>query len=565
MKNKTTGEYTKANGNVYYGGVFRMNETENFRSLFPSSIMEEASQHIALQVYEGLVKLSQADLTVKPCLAESWEKNKDATIWTFHLRKGAKFHDDPCFEDGQGREVVANDIKFCFDQLCTSFPENLQFNTTFKGRVRGATEYYQSTKNKTPLSKGVSGIKVLDDYTLQITLTHPFAGFLNVLATTGCMIYPPEAFHKYGPAQMGTKCVGTGPFQVSTIKQGEVVMLERNPDYRNKDRFGNQLPYLDGLKYAFIREKKAELMEFQKGNLDMIYRLPIEMVPNILGELDNAKEGNSPFEIQIVPAMSTYYLGFQHQGDIFKNKDLRLAFNYAIDRERLVNYTLQGEGVPAFYGMVPPSFKGYEFKKLNGYVYDVEKAQKYLAKAGYPKGKGFPHLTLQINNGGNDRNIQVAEFIKKMLKNNLNIDIEIITIPFSDHLDRLETGEAQFWRYSYVADYPDPAAFLILFYGKGVPQKLTDRSTMNNVRYQNPVFDSLFEASAHETDDKKRYDLYRLADQKLIDDAVAVPLFYDESYRLIQPNVNNFPANAMEYRDMSEVYFTPLSKKSKEH
>ncbi|HET6224986.1 MAG TPA: ABC transporter substrate-binding protein, partial [Bacteroidia bacterium] len=413
-KKNTTGELTKAeHGDVYYGGTFRMNEIEDFRNLFPLSANEETSQHIVYQIYEGLIKLSQADLTVVPCLAETWEKNNDATIWTFHIRKGVKFHDDPCFEDGKGRELNAYDVKFCFEKLCTAIPENQLYNATFKDLVLGASQYYQSTVNKTPLPNGIPGLKVIDANTVQITLEHPFAGFLNLLATTGCLIYPKEAFEKYGPIQMKTKCVGTGPFQVKNIQVGQIVSLERNPNYWNKDEWGNQLPYLNGLKFTFIKEKKVELTEFKRRNLDMMFRLPIEMVPNVLGELDHAKEGNFPFEIQIVPAMSVYYMGFQHMGDVFNKKEVRLAFNYAIDRERIVNYTLQGEGVPAVYGIVPPSFKNYESQKLKGYTFDLEKARDYLAKAGYPNGKGFPKLTLQINSGGNDRNIQIAEMTKR--------------------------------------------------------------------------------------------------------------------------------------------------------
>jgi peptide/nickel transport system substrate-binding protein len=96
-----------------------------------------------------------------------------------------------------------------------------------------------------------------------------------------------------------------------------------------------------------------------------------------------------------------------------------------------------------------------------------------------------------------------------------------------------------------------------------VPEKSSDPSSLNTVRYKSPVFDSLFEAAAHEVDEKKRYELYRLADQQALDDGAIMPLFYDESYRLVQPNIKNFPANAMEYRDLSKVYFVPTIEQSK--
>jgi len=550
----------QAKGGVYYGGIFRINELEDFRNLFPLNQTEVVSTRIGAQVYEGLVKPDAKDLSIVPCLAEKWEKNADASQWTFTIRKGVKFHDDECFKDGKGREFTAQDVKWCFDQLCTASPENQQFGNSFKDRVVGANEYYQSTIDKKPLAGGVAGIKVVDENTIQINLTNPFPGFLNILITPGTWIYPHEAYEKYG-IEMRAKCVGTGPFKVKTIKEGEVVILEKNPNYWRKDEHGNQLPYLDAVRISFLKEKKSELLEFKANNLDMMYQLPTEMIPDILGELDNAKKDNKPFEMQSTPSMISYYYGFQHQSDIFKKKEVRLAFNYAIDREKIVNYTLQGEGIPGTMGIVPPSFAKYDSKALKGYEFDADKARKLLAQAGYPEGKGFPKLTLQINSGGGDRNGRIAEVIQKMLKENLNIDVEINIMPFAEHLENLETGKATFWRQGWSADYPDPETFLTLLYGKHVPANLSDKSYLNTVRYKSARFDSLYTAAMNTSDDAKRFDLYRMADQQAIDDGAIMPIFYDEGYRLIQTNVKNFPINAMEYRDMSVVYFEPEEKK----
>ncbi|GAB4249133.1 MAG: ABC transporter substrate-binding protein [Vicingaceae bacterium] len=551
----------KANGDVAYGGVFRLNETEDPRSFYPLNITEVVSHRITNQIYEGLVKLNQEDLTVEPCLAERWDINEDATVFTFYLRKGVKFHDDQCFPEGKGREVKAQDVKYCLDRACTSFPENQMF-WLFKDKLKGANEYFESTKNGTPLAEGVEGVKVIDDYTIQVELDYPFAGFLNIMSHPAAWVYPKEAVDTYG-IDMRINCVGTGPFKIKNLKEGEAVILERNPNYWGVDEYGNQLPYLDAIKVSFIKEKKTELLEFRKGNLDMVFRLPLEMIKDVVGELEDAKKGgNTPFVMQVVPAMSVYYFGFQNKLPPFDNKKVRQAFNYAIDRDKIVNYTLQGEGRPANHGIVPP-FKGYDYENVKGYTYDPEKAKTLLAEAGYPNGKGFPAITLQINSGGGDRNVQTAEVIQKMLQENLNVSVNIEIMQFAQHLENLETGKALFWRTGWVADYPDPENFLNLLYGKHVPDDINTKSYINSVRYQSPIFDSLFETALREIDFKKRMELFRQADQVAIDDAAVMPIFYDENTRLLQEHVKNFPANAMEYRDFSEVYFKYPEKDKK--
>jgi peptide/nickel transport system substrate-binding protein len=563
---ETEGGLRKLNGGKYAGGVLRMNEVEDFRNIYPLDITEVTGHRIANQIYEGLVRLSQKDLSVVPGLAESWTKNNDATVWTFKIRKGVKFHDADCFDGGKGREISAKDFKWCFDNLCTASPHNQMFNLTFKKRVKGADEYYQSTKDKKPLEGGVSGVKVIDDNTIEITLNNPFAGFLNILAMPGGYLFPKEALEKYGEDGMRTKAVGTGAFMLKTIKEGEAVILDKNPDYWAKDADGNQLPYLDAVRFSFIKEKKQEILEFRKGNIDMLYRIPTENLQDVLGELDKAKE-NKPFELQVTPAMSTFYYGFLHPAKPFDDKRVCLAFNHAIDRQKIVDYTLKGEGIPATYGIVPPvaAFEkmGYNFKELKGYDYNPDMAKKLFAEAGYPNGKGFPHLTLQINSGGGDRNVLTAQVIQSMLKENLNIDINIETLPFAQHLDKLESGQTMFWRTGWIADYPDPETFLTLLYSPHIPANLSDRSYVNSVRFKNAKFDSLFSQAMREVDDKKRFDLYRQADQVAIDEGAIMPIFYDEIYRLVQSNVKDFDVNAMEYRDMSRVYFIPDDKNKK--
>ncbi len=549
-----------AEGDMFYGGTFHYNEVENLKSLYPLSsggIIHSA--HILGQIYEGLIGLSQKDLSIVPRLAEKWEMDSTATIYTFHLRKDVNFHDDPCFDGGKGRNVTAKDFKFSFDKLCTASANNKGF-WIFKNRVIGADSFYQSTMNNKPLAGGVEGVKVIDDYTLEIHLMKPFASFLQVLAMPYAVVLAKEAFDKYGEDQLRMKCVGTGPFKLKEQKENEAVILVRNDNYWGKDQHGNQLPYLDAIKVSFIKEKKAELLEFKKGNLDMLYKLPLEMIDEILDKRGVLNTDYSKYALQKVPSLSIEYYGFLHASEYFENKLIRQAFNYAIDRRKIVDFTLKGTAIQAVYGIVPPALVGYDTKAIKGYDFNPDKAKQLLAEAGYPNGEGFPEITLVISRGGGSHE-QLAEAIQKMLKENLNINLLIESLPMAQLLEKRESGKAMFWRRGWIADYPDPENFLNLLYGIHIPVNSTDKSYMNNERYYSSAYDSLITKALTTIDPDERNMLYLQADQTLMDDAAIVPLYYEKIYRLIAPYVENFHQNPMEFRDFRKVSFKPLEMK----
>ncbi|MGP8217365.1 MAG: ABC transporter substrate-binding protein [Bacteroidia bacterium] len=552
-----------AKGGLYYGGSFRMNWTTSYRSLFPLNVSENVANNITTQVYEGLVKFSAKDLSIVPCLAKKWELNDSTNTWTFHLRTGVKFHDDPCFPDGKGREVTAKDFKWCFDQLCTASPQNQSFEVTFKNRVVGADDYFQKSIDKKPLPDGgVAGVKVVNDSTLQIQMRTPFGGFLNLLAMPGCWVYPKEAVDKYG-MEMNIRMIGTGPFMMKdAAKEDQAIVLVRNPNYWDFDSYGNQLPYLDAIKFSFVREKKSELLEFQQGNLEMMYQIPIEIVTQILQPLSE-NSSKVDYSVEVKTAMSSYFYGFLETDKLFSNKYLRQAFNYAIDRDKIVTNLLQGEGIPGTYGMVPPeAFKGYNYKTLKGYSFDPDKARMLMAKAGYPNGKGFPEdITLQTNSDGGTRNIQIAEVLQKMLKENLNISVKINAIPFPQHLDAFQRGKVPVFREEWIADYPDPGTFLNTLYGGNVPKDTAAVSYPNSCRYVNPKFDSLYVRALVTTNDTLRYKLYAQADQVALEDAPYMCIFYEENYYLTHNYVKNFYGNSMDFIDLSKVYIIPPNKR----
>ncbi len=556
---------TEGKGGVYTGGILRLNEVENLKSLIPMAINDVPSHHIASQVYEGLVKYDPENLSIIPGLAMRWEFSADLKEITFHLRPNVKFHDNACFPDGKGRLMTAADVKYSFEKLCSQDPNNNLFDYTFKGRVIGANEAFAASKGGT--QKKVSGIVTPNDSTVILKLTGPGAGFLNILAMPGCFVFPPEAVKKYGN-DMRVNAVGTGPFWIEMIKEGEVVIMKKNPNYWGVDEHGNQLPHLDGIKWTFIHEKKSEILKFKSGDLDMIYRIPVEMFSEIMGDLADAKNKKNDFQIISAAALNTNFFGFNIQANpAFAKKEVRQAFNYAIDRNKIAVFTIQGEGSPAEYGMVPytEGFEkgGYNYKGIKGYPLDVAKAKELMKAAGYPDGRGFPEINLEINGGGGDRNILVAEVIQSMLKENINVKININSVPLGEHIDNVQSAKSDFFRFGWSGDYPDPETFLTLFYGGHVPATLQEKSFINFFRYKSAKFDSLFSAAQIEPDKTKRFGLLSAAEAVAMEDAPCMPIFYDENFRLEQKGVRNLPENAINFIDLTRTFVIPTDKLKK--
>lgn len=552
-------ELTDAKGGRFYGGVLKLNESEFIKTLFPPNITDGFSTRIATQIYEGLFKFDQSDLSVKKCLVEDYSVDEAGKVYTFKLRKGVKFHDNACFTDGKGRELKANDVKYCFTQLCTQNVNNQGF-IIFKGVLKGADEYYASTVGGKSGSGEVSGIKVIDDYTIQIELNTPNSLFLTNLARPFASIYPKEALDKYG-LEMRSKAVGTGPYFLASLDEDIKIILKKNPKYYGADQYGNTLPLLEAIDISFIKDKKTELFEFKKGNLDMIYRLPTEYIIEILEETGPDKTGEySQFELQRKPEMATQFLTFMNQGDIFKNKNVRKAISFAIDREKILNFVLNGEGfAPGFHGITPPTFGDYKIEEIKGYKLNADSAKYFLSKAGFPNGKGFPEVVLQLNSDG-ERNSNVAIEIQKQLKENLNINVKLDVVPFAQLVENIIGGKSNFFRSGYIADYPSPENFLALFYGKDVPKSIEQKSFPNFARYTNSAFDKYYEAGINAKTKEESYANFLTAEKLLMEDAPIIVLWYDEGYRLLQSNVKNFPNNPMQLRDYSEVYLERTKK-----
>ena len=387
----------------------------------------------------------------------------------------------------------------------------------------------------------------------------PNASFLNILALPAASIFPVEAIESYGYDMT----IGTGPFTLTKKigNQDDKITLIKNPNYHGKDSSGNQLPFLDTVEIAILSSKKAQIEAFKNEELDVVVGLPSGSIKEIV-EDQIADFRNFPpmYILDRSPEMNTQYYSFNLSKDIFKDKRVRQALNYAIDRDRIVEEVLKGEAFgPGKNGITPPSFKGYNVSKITGYDYDPEKAQQLLADAGYPNGNGFPSLKLKLNSGG-AKNIRVASEIQKQWMVNLGITIEVDIISMAQKLEDERNGNGDIFRTAWIADYPDPVSFLTIFYGKNVPKNIDEPSFPNTSRYLSNTYDKLYEEALKIEDKTARYQKLLEAEQVLINDAALLVLYYGESYVLIQSDVRNFYNNPMSYKDFSKIYFKMPTK-----
>lgn len=557
----TNTDKLEAKGGKAYGNVLRVNENEFLKNLFPHSIVDAVSDRVASQMYEGLFTFNEKDLTTEKRLCEDYNVSEDGLVYTFKIKKGIYFHDNDCFDEGKGRELKADDIKYCYTQLCTQSSNNQGF-TIFDGVVKGANEYYEASANGTP-NFDVEGIKVIDDYTIQIELLKPTILFTTNLARPFGYIFPKEAYDKYG-LEMRENVVGTGPFSLASIEDGVAVYMKRNNNYHGVDEHGNKLPFLDAVTIKFIPDKKTELFEFKKGEIDMIYRLPTEHIIEIL-EASMSNNGEySNYNLQRDPEMTTHILGFQIKDEVFKDLNVRKAFSFAVDRVKILEYVLNGEGAaPGNYGITPPinQFKknGYDATQIKGYSFNPDSAKYYLSKAGYANGKNFPNVTLDLNSGG-ERNTNVALEVTKQLKEFLNVNVEINVLPMAQHIDNMQHAKTNFFRVAWGADVPSAENFVWMLYGKNVPETKEETSYPNLMRYQNPKFDELYEAGLNAISVDEANENFMKAEQLAMRDAPFIVLWYDEGYRLLQSYVKGCPNNPMQFRDFSTVYIEKAEK-----
>lgn len=535
-------------GDSIYGGVLNLNETQVVRSIFPLQIALVSEQHVGGQIYEGLVRFNPGNLEVEPALAESWELDPSHTVYTFHLRKGVYFHDHPVFPDGKGRALTAHDVVGCFTAICEKGLGDAVF-WLFQDKVEGADAYHASGRK----DGSVSGIKALNDRTVEITLVRPLPYFLQILAGSGCWIWPKELLQAPGQDLL-RQAVGTGPFRLKAIRPEEAIVLERNPRYWDRDAEGQQLPYLDAVRVTLVPDKETEVSEFLKGHLGMVSGISLPSLGFLADSVDQAT-GQQRFRLFSIPALGVQYYGFNLTKPPFNDLRVRRAFAMALDKHRMVDSVLHGLAVPALHGLVPPGLATYPYELVPGIPYDPDSARKLLALAGYPGGKGFPRVQLQVNTNGFGYR-SVASEAQEMLGRELGVAITVTAVPPMSYYDRVERGHAQFWREGWVADLPDPENFLALLYGRNAEADTSLPSALNTTRYSDPRFDALYSSALSKDDQGARMRELALADSVAMHDVPLVPLYHERHVMLVSSKVQGLQINPMELLDLRHVHLS---------
>jgi oligopeptide transport system substrate-binding protein len=520
------------------GNIFYINQPLGVETLEP--VMSNSNQTIwALsQVMEGLVEYNH-ESEIVPAIAKKWEISEDGTVYTFTLRDDVLFHDDECFPGGKGRKVTASDFKYCLERV-NDPKSKTRGSWVYRDKIKGVQEYMDSRSGKSAGASElneISGIKALNDSTLQIELNQPFAPFLSILTMTYGFVYPREALDHYGE-RFGQHPVGTGPFKFSRWDFDKELVFDKNPSYWGKDDAGNQLPYLDGMQMTFTQSSETEYLDFVNGRYD--FHLPSsETIDQLIDENGDLTDPQSrDFDMVRQPWLQTVFFGMMQDaklpggvnGPFVGNKKLRQALNYAVDREKIIKYVLKNRGTPASNGPLPVGMPGYN-PDIKGYTYDKDKAMKLLEEAGYPGGKGL-ELTLYMGNDEIQKTIAIA--VQDQLKE-LGIDLKLEQMLQATLISQQEDGKFPFWRASWGADYYDPENFVALFYSKNITP-----NGPNRVGYNNPEVDRLYEEGLRETDFNKRKLIYDELQKIVIEDAAWLYLYYNQQIYLLKKNIEGF-------------------------
>jgi ABC-type transport system substrate-binding protein len=493
-------------------GAYRRPLGNDPATLDPARIRDIYSLAVAQQVFDGLVEFDHT-LAITPALAQFWKASRDGLTWTFTLRRGVKFH--------HGREVTADDVVYSLSRLVDPAVKSAAADLFLL--IRGAQEFREGRAGQ------ISGLVALDPYTVQVTLSEATVPFVAVLAVGHAKIVPRELVEQRGEG-FGLNPVGTGPFRFVRWERGREIVLAGNPDYFDG------APRLSRVVYRIFPGEQVDLMyqAFHTGGLE-------DAPPP---SKDYRQVVADPRYVYVKrPMLSLRHYGLNLRMKPLDDRRVRQAIVYAIDREAIVEEVFLGRYAVA-RGILPPGTLGYN-PRLRGYAYDPGRARELLAQAGHPGGRGLPPLAIwsSVRHEGITRE---HEQIRR--------DLEAVGIRAEFHYltdwpafsKQMADQKLPVFLRAWYADVPDPDNFLFkLFYSK---------SPRNYTAYANPVVDGLLVRARAEPDLGRRVEMYRRAEELILEDAALIPVWHYTYERLFQPYVRN-----VEVSGLGDAY-VPLRK-----
>ena len=505
--------------------VFRYNEHRNISSLDPAFSKDLADIWATNQLFNGLVQMDET-LNVQPAIAKNWTITDSAKTYTFNLKTNITFHKHHLFNQDSTRAVKASDFTYSFNRL----------------------------KDKKIASPGswvlnkVSDFYAKNDSVFVVELKQPFPAFLGLLTMKYCSVVPKEIVEHYGN-DFRANPIGTGPFKFKRWEENIKLVLRRNKHYFEVDTNGKKLPYLEAVAVTFLPDKQSEFLQFAQGNIDFVSGLDASYKDEILNTKGQLKQTYSN-DVNMIrgPYLNTEYLGFFMESSVseIQSQKIRHIINLGFDRKKMITYLRNGIGIPANGGFIPKGLPG--FNANIGYTYNIKKARQLLKEFKNDTGISSPKITLTTTSNY----LSFCEYIQRELQK-IGLEITVDVIPASSLKDLKANGQLDFFRASWIADYPDAENYLSLYYSENFAP-----NGPNYTHFKNDVFDELYKQSYQEVDVKKRIQLYTKMDSIIIQSAPIIPLFYDEVVRFSRKNISNLGINAINLLDLKSV------KKSKE-
>ena len=526
---------------------------ENIKGLDPIYSQDMYTNQVVTQIYEGLYSYHylKRPLQLIPAMADGFpEVSKDGKTYTIKLKKDLRFQDDECFKDGKGRVVTAQDFVYSLKRLAD--PKNISPGYwVIDGKIKGLSEWVKGVNaGKANYDTPIEGLEAVDPLTLKIVLTEPYYQLLYVLAMNYSAAVPREAIEKYGDEFLN-HAVGTGPYRLKKWVRGSKIFLERNSNYR--DNFypsdgdpgdkeagllvdaGKKLPIASKVTMSELPEDQPRWLNTMRGFFDYVL-IPKDNFDNVIKNGALLPEvSQKGFRLFSDPDADTVYVAFNMKDKVIgKNKKLRQAISAAFDNNLFIKKFYNGRGVPA-NGPIPPGIDGFDPNLTNPYSYNLSKAKKLLAEAGFPNGKGLPEFTYDTTASTTAR--QITEYFVQAVTP-LGLKFKVATNTWPQFLEKIDKQNGQVWGAAWGADYPDGQNFLQLFYSKNVAPG------PNSTNYSNPLFDELYEKSILLPPSPDRTELYKKMSKIIVEDVPWVFNAHRKSYYIINSWIKNFKLNS---------------------